>query len=113
MNDPPIADKFRALGDPIRIDILRVLIERQQPCTLSFLAAMIDRTASNTHYHLRHLIDAEVVSKARHGSVALFSINQRAIREMILKLGTFLKETHGETKRDSVNTPSTENPPLG
>jgi ArsR family transcriptional regulator len=115
MNDPPpLANKFRALGDPIRLDILRVLIEKQ-PSPLIFIAALIDREPSNAHYHLRHLMAAGIVSRVRKGSYSLFTVNQRAIKDMILQLGSYLSEnkSNGKAQRDTTNPPATQNPPMG
>ncbi len=64
---------FRALGDPSRLRILRVLLEAGQPLTQKALAEAAGLTQANASKHLIQLGQAGLVTRAAQGNQVLFA----------------------------------------
>jgi DNA-binding transcriptional ArsR family regulator len=102
---------LRALAEPRRVRILRVLGNRE--LAAGEIAEHFDITAQAVSQHLRVLKDAEVLSERRAGTRRLYSIRPEAIesvRDFLDELWTSslgrLKEAAEGEKRSSLRTKS-------
>ena len=64
---------FRALGDPSRLRILRILLEAGHPLSQKALAEAAGLTQANASKHLIQLAGAGLVTREPQGNLVLFS----------------------------------------
>lgn len=78
-----IADTHRALADPVRIQILRRLVEDKSEtvCVCEFVD-MFDLTQPSISYHLGVLLKAEFVERTRRGSYAHYQLRDGAAQRI-------------------------------
>lgn len=76
-----VAQRFRVLGDPSRLAILRLLVARGE---LSVGEIVDDLTMSqaNVSKHLRLLLDAGVVSRRRDGTSAFYAVVDSSVEQL-------------------------------
>ena len=67
-----IAQRFRVLGEPMRIKLLDHL--RDGPATVRELVEATSGSQQNVSKHLRLLLDAGVVSRSQEGNFARYEI---------------------------------------
>jgi DNA-binding transcriptional ArsR family regulator len=82
------ADVFNALGDPIRIKLIKRL-SKGNPLTITAVSSDLDITRQGVRRHLQVLADAELVHMERTGRDVLVRLNPSMIekaRKFILKL---------------------------
>lgn len=72
---------FRAIADPTRRRILRLLGDREM-CA-GDLAAKFPITAPSMSHHFRVLKDAELVFERREGRQVLYSLNTTAMQDLL------------------------------
>jgi ArsR family transcriptional regulator, arsenate/arsenite/antimonite-responsive transcriptional repressor len=80
-------DVFKALNDPARREILRML--RKGDMTAGDIAAKFEMTAPSISHHLDKLKRAGLVTTVKQGQFVLYSINTTIIDDLleyILKL---------------------------
>ena len=75
-----IADRFRVLGDPTRIRLLDAL--RDGPLSVRELQEATDHSQQNVSKHLRVLLAAGLVGRAREGTSARYSIADAGVFEL-------------------------------
>ena len=63
---PDLAGLFKALGDETRLEMLALLLEREELCVCRFEEAL-GITQSKASRHLRYLLNAGLVSDRRDG----------------------------------------------
>ncbi len=61
-----LANKFAALADPTRLEMLALLIRESELCVCDF-AGVLDITQSKASRHLRYLWNAKLVADRRDG----------------------------------------------
>jgi ArsR family transcriptional regulator len=78
-----IADAHRALADPVRVQILRRLVEDQAEtvCVCEFVE-MFDLTQPSISYHLGILLKAGLVDRTRRGSYAHYKLSDGAAQRI-------------------------------
>ncbi len=69
---------LRALAEPSRLEILKVLLERG-PSDVGTVAARVPQERSVVSRHLKVLLDAEIVASARRGRHRVFAVDGQAI----------------------------------
>lgn len=74
---------FRALGDPTRVRLLDLLVERCRACSVSELAACLDVDLSVVSRHLALLRAAGVLRAAKTGRNVLYEIQFAALAETL------------------------------
>ncbi|HTJ50190.1 MAG TPA: autorepressor SdpR family transcription factor [Cyclobacteriaceae bacterium] len=79
-------DVFKALNDPARREILKML--RKRDMTAGDIAANFNMTAPSISHHLDKLKRADLVSTIKQGQYVLYSINTTVIDDI---LAYFLK----------------------
>jgi DNA-binding transcriptional ArsR family regulator len=69
---------LRALAEPSRLEILKVLLERG-PSDVGMIAARVPQERSVVSRHLKVLLDAGIVASARRGRHRVFAVDGQAI----------------------------------
>ncbi len=69
---------LRALAEPSRLEILKVLLERG-PSDVGTIAARMPQERSVISRHLKVLLDTEIVTSARRGRRRVFAVDGQAI----------------------------------
>ena len=72
---------FRAIGDPTRREILRLL--RKGEMNAGELAARFDITKPTLSHHLSILTDADLVARRRDGQTIWFSLNTTVLEDLV------------------------------
>ena len=67
------ADYFKALADPVRLQIVRAL--RAGPLNVSDLALLLELDIAKTSHHLRVLYHADIVTIAKDGKYSYYNLN--------------------------------------
>lgn len=82
---------LRALGDPTRREILRVL--RGGDCTAGEISARFTMTAASVSHHLSVLREAGLVTVERNGRNQVYSLQATVFQEFLQEMmGLFGKE---------------------
>ncbi|MEM1053930.1 MAG: metalloregulator ArsR/SmtB family transcription factor [Bacteroidota bacterium] len=77
------AARFRLLGDPVRLRLLNVLLERGE-ATVQDLAEAVEQSHQNTSKHLRLLADAGLVGSRRDGVYSVYRVTDPSIPGLCL-----------------------------
>ncbi len=73
--DPALcANYLKALGDPIRLQIVRAL--QSGPMSVSDLALLLEIEMANISHHLRVLFHAKIVTTEREGKFIYYAVNK-------------------------------------
>ena len=98
-----VAQRFRVLGEPMRIKLLDRL--REGDATVGELQQALGASQQNISKHLGILRDAGMVSRVKHGNHTIYSISDPAVfdlcdqvcggvRRQLQELDTILHEQH-------------------
>jgi len=82
-------DVFKALNDPARREILKML--QKQDMTAGDIAARFDMTAPSVSHHLDKLKQAGLVSAVKQGQFIRYSINTTIIDDLLQYVLTLKK----------------------
>lgn len=77
-----VADLFRLLGDPGRVQILRALLEAGELCVCD-LAAVVEMAESTVSHSLRLLRTAGIVRNRRSGRQVFYSLDDAHVRLLL------------------------------
>lgn len=86
-------DTFKALADPTRRKIIRLLRERDM--TAGEIAEQFNMTKPSISHHLNSLKVAKLVLDERQGQNIVYSLNTTVVQEVI---GWFMEVVDGEQK---------------
>jgi len=89
MNDN-YADHFKAIGDGVRFEIIKLLIGREL-CVCDILEK-IDKSQPVVSHHLKTLKSAGIVTDRRSGKWIYYSLNSPVLEQMEFFLATARKE---------------------
>ena len=73
---------FKALSDPIRLQILKKLYSEESVCVCK-LVDMFDISQSKLSYHLKLLLSANLINKTSKGKWNFYSVNKDAISRVL------------------------------
>ncbi|MGL6105754.1 ArsR/SmtB family transcription factor [Romboutsia sp.] len=73
---------FKALSDPIRLNILKKLYSAESVCVCE-LSSIFDISQSKLSYHLKLLLSAGLISKASEGKWNFYSVNKDTISTIL------------------------------
>ena len=73
---------FKALSDPIRLQILKKLYSEESVC-LCKLVDMFDISQSKLSYHLKMLLSANLIDKTSQGKWNYYSVNKDSISRVL------------------------------
>jgi len=82
-------DIFKALNDPTRREILKML--RKRDMTAGEIAAKFDMTAPSISHHFDKLKRAGLVTTVKKGQFVLYSINTTIVDDLLQYILTFKK----------------------
>lgn len=68
------ANYLKALGDPVRLHIVRAL--QSGPMSVSDLALLLEIEMANISHHLRVLFHANIVTTERDGKFIYYAVNK-------------------------------------
>ena len=76
-----MSDAFKAMADPTRREILRLLGE--QDMTAGEIADRFDMTKPSISHHLSILKDAGLIEDERHGQFITYSLNTTVLEQVV------------------------------
>ncbi|MGG4490232.1 ArsR/SmtB family transcription factor [Metabacillus idriensis] len=74
--------KFKALADQKRLEILQLICRHQTVC-VGDLSEMINMPQSKLSYHLKILLDAEVIFIESKGTWSYYSFNKNEMNQLL------------------------------
>jgi DNA-binding transcriptional ArsR family regulator len=89
-----IAQRFRVLGEPVRIKLLDRL--REGPATVQELQDVIGCTQQNVSKHLRVLAEAGLVKRTKRGNYSLYEIADPGVFELCDQVCDGIRRQLGE-----------------
>jgi DNA-binding transcriptional ArsR family regulator len=78
----PVAELFRLLGDPGRLQMLCALLEAGELCVCD-LAAVVEMTESSVSHSLRLLRTAGIVRQRRSGRQVFYALDDAHVRVLL------------------------------
>jgi len=73
---------FKALSDPIRINILKKLYSAESVCVCE-LTNIFDISQSKLSYHLKLLLSANIINKKSKGKWNYYSVNKDTVSKVL------------------------------
>lgn len=74
--------KFKAISDQKRLQILNILSNKGAMC-VGDLAPLVDMTQSKLSYHLKILLDADLLLKETSGTWSFYELNQHELNQLL------------------------------
>jgi len=92
MRDDDIANTMRALGHPVRLEILRILATQQQgQCCCADVTESLPLAQSTVSQHIKVLLDAGLIDRKAHGTRNRYCIRQEKLAELNAAFGGLLQ----------------------
>ncbi|WP_099159447.1 ArsR/SmtB family transcription factor [Virgibacillus ndiopensis] len=76
------AAKFKALSDKKRLHIMNILTQNGSTCVCD-LVEMIGMPQSKLSYHLKILLDANLISKTTRGTWGYYELNEAEVKHLL------------------------------
>ncbi len=95
-----MAKQFWAIGDPVRLEILRLLPSTpscEEACNVSTIATRIGLSQPSVSHHLRVLRQAGIIMNEKRCRDMIYWVRPEALSELQAELANVL-ETQGKTK---------------
>lgn len=73
---------FKALSDPIRLDILKILYSADSVCVCE-LVDKFNISQSKLSYHLKMLLSANIINKESKGKWNYYSVNKDNLSQIL------------------------------
>jgi ArsR family transcriptional regulator len=86
-----VAAVCRALADPTRLEILRLIAAQPAPLCVCDIVARFDRQQSTVSYHLRVLREARLVRATRRGAWVYYAVDPEGLARLA-RLPALLQE---------------------
>lgn len=77
-SDGRCAVYLKALGDPIRLGIVRLL--QDGPCTVTQLANSLEQDVQKVSHHLQILFHSDVINQQRKGKFRYYELNPQFLK---------------------------------
>lgn len=88
MRDDDIANIMRALGHPVRLEILRILATQQQgQCCCADVTDSLTLAQSTVSQHIKVLLDAGLIERKPHGTRNRYCIRHDRLSELNAAFG--------------------------
>ena len=95
-----LSDVLKALSDPTRRRIIRLL--RERPRTAGEIASFFDISKPSISFHLNQLKDADLIFGVRDGTTITYHLNSSVLEDLMAFATDILKGTHdGDGSADS------------
>ncbi len=88
-----LAVGFKALGDPTRLAMVRLVVAAGEPVCVVDVERHFDFAQSTISYHLQTLVDAGVFSRERRGKWSYYSLVPARLDELGSSLGALASVT--------------------
>jgi ArsR family transcriptional regulator len=82
MQDDDIAIIMRALGHPVRLNIMRILASQQGQCCCGDVTESLPLAQSTVSQHIKVLLDAGLIERKSHGTRNRYMIRQDRLAEL-------------------------------
>lgn len=76
------ANEFKALADPQRLKLMNVLCTRGSVCVCD-LTDLMEMPQSKLSYHLKILMDADLIKKEKRGTWNYYELNQSQVNHLL------------------------------
>jgi ArsR family transcriptional regulator, arsenate/arsenite/antimonite-responsive transcriptional repressor len=74
--------KFKALADAKRLRIMNLLVQKGKTCVCD-LVEMVDMPQSKLSYHLKILLDQDLIKVEQHGKWNYYELNQVEVNRLL------------------------------
>ncbi len=74
--------QFKALADQKRLQIMNILTQKGEVCVCD-MTELIDMPQSKLSYHLKILLDANIIIKNTKGTWSYYSLNQKQVNHLL------------------------------
>ena len=74
--------KFKAIADKKRLQIMNILSQKSEIC-VGDLAELLDITQSKLSYHLKILLDANIITKDSKGTWCYYQLNLEELNHLL------------------------------
>lgn len=74
--------KFKAIADKKRLQIMNILTKNGKMCVCD-LAPLMDMSQSKLSYHLKILLDANIIIKETKGTWSYYELNQEELNHLL------------------------------
>jgi DNA-binding transcriptional ArsR family regulator len=82
LQDEDLAAAMRALGHPVRLNIMRILADRQKDCCCNDVTGCLDLAQSTVSQHIKVLLDAGLVERHPQGTRNCYSVRTDRLAAM-------------------------------
>ncbi|MEO5805286.1 metalloregulator ArsR/SmtB family transcription factor [Devosia sp.] len=83
MRDDDIATIMRALGHPVRLNILRILATQQQsPCCCADVTESLPLAQSTVSQHIKVLLDAGLIERQARGTRNCYTVRHDRLADL-------------------------------
>ncbi len=89
-----VAERFRVMGEPMRIRILELLGDGER--TVGEITAALDATQQNVSKHLGVLLRAGIVSRRKEGTAARYAIADQMVLDLCERVCASLRTQANE-----------------
>ncbi len=92
MRDDDIANIMRALGHPVRLEILRILATQQQgQCCCADVTESLPLAQSTVSQHIKVLLDAGLIERKPHGTRNRYCVRRDTLTDLNAAFGGLLQ----------------------
>ncbi|MFE8702440.1 ArsR/SmtB family transcription factor [Cytobacillus sp. FJAT-54145] len=74
--------KFKALADKKRLRMMNEIVKRGSICVCD-LSEIVDMPQSKLSYHLKILLDAEILTKVTKGTWSYYELNDKEVNHLL------------------------------
>ncbi|WP_370222371.1 ArsR/SmtB family transcription factor [Cytobacillus sp.] len=74
--------KFKAIADKKRLQIMNILTQNGSMCVCD-LAPLMEMSQSKLSYHLKILLDANIIKKETKGTWSFYELNQKELNHLL------------------------------
>ncbi|MCM3767649.1 metalloregulator ArsR/SmtB family transcription factor [Neobacillus niacini] len=74
--------KFKAIADKKRLQIMNILTQKGAMCVCD-LAPLVDMAQSKLSYHLKILLDANIITKETRGTWSYYELNHKVLNHLL------------------------------
>ncbi len=92
-SDDELAFALRALGHPVRLNILRIIAQKcSDNCCCSDVTKSIDLAQSTISQHIKVLLDAKLIKRKSKGTKNCYTICRERLKKVQFHFDNYLRE---------------------
>lgn len=99
MQDDHLANMLRALGHPVRLNILRILAERQKNCCCADVTECLPLAQSTVSQHIKVLLEAGLIECRAQGTKNCYVVRPDALAGLQGAFGNLTGELLGSSQK--------------